>query len=145
MIVIRTTRRTKKVLIDITNQNGLHQKGIESALYEIGQEVVTETSKLIKTGAKTGRVYRIKGRSHQASAPGEAPANRSGRLARSGDYKVRSWDQMEVGETVGHGKFLEDGTRRRIVPRPHVIKAINNKARDAQIALLEHGRKEIGA
>jgi len=116
----------------------LHQEGIRKALIEIGQEVVSETKRLIRTGNRTGRQYSFRGRIHIASSPTEAPANRSGRLARSGGYKVSGPYQMVVGEKVEYAKFLEDGTK-KMKARPHLIVAINNKARDTQSALIEHG------
>lgn len=64
-----------------------------------------------------GRLYRIGGRYHQASAPGEAPA------PFSGSYR-RSWKMVQLAE--GYAVFTEDprapmlefGTR-TMLPRPH--------------------------
>jgi hypothetical protein len=140
---IKATRRTKQVVIDVTKLEGTNKRGLERALQEIGPEIVRETRRLIETGAKTGRVYRFRGRPHQASAPGEAPANRSGRLARSGDFKVRNWQEMTVGETADYAGFLENGTRGRMAPRPHLIAAVNNKAQDTVNAILESVDREV--
>ena len=137
-IEIKITKKSKDVLISLSDQLRLHKRGLENALYEIGQDVVDETRKLIINGPKTGRMY---GR-HQASAPGEAPANKTGKLAKSGDYKVRNWQEMIVGETAFYAKFLEDGTR-KMKPRPHLIKAVRNMARNAQLAILENVKAEI--
>jgi HK97 gp10 family phage protein len=143
MITIKATRRTNQVLIDVTKLEGTHKRALKRALNEIGSEVVRETARLIKAGPKTGKVYTFKGRPHQASAPGEAPATRSGRLADSGNYKVKNWQEMTVGETAPYAGFLENGTRGRMAPRPHLIKAINNKAQDTVNAILESVKREI--
>jgi hypothetical protein len=109
--------------------------GITLALHTAGGIVNTETARLIKTGPKTGRIYMYRGRPHQASAPGEAPASRSGRLIGSQDYKVRSVHQLIVGETAKSDKgapypdYLEYGTT-KMAPRPHLITAVRNTARD---------------
>ena len=144
MITVKATRRTQEVLIDVPGHLRKHRRGLENALYEIGGEVVRETARLIINGPKTGRVYSFRGQRHRASAPGEPPANRTGRLARSGDFKVRNWQEMTVGETEEYAKFLEDGTK-RIAPRPHLIRAVNTKAKDTQIAILDNVKREIEA
>ena len=125
MIKIKTTKRTKTVLVTLSKHLDIHEKGIRQAFYEIGHDVIRETRRLILVGPKTGRMYGT----HRASAPGESPANQTGRLAKSGDYKVHGSSSMTVGETIPEAKFLEDGTR-NMAPRPHVIRAINNCARN---------------
>lgn len=116
--------------------------GIRKALYEIGSENVKYTRRLLTSGNRTGRVYRFRGRNHRASAPGEAPANRSGRLLRSIDYIVRSHKQMEFGDKVLYGKFLELGTS-KMEPRPHLKTTVDKLARDAQETLNSWVDKEI--
>jgi len=142
-VTIKTTKRTQEILIGVPKHMLKHRAGLESALYDIGSEVVKETARLIINGPKTGRIYSFRGGRHQASAPGEPPANRTGRLARSGDFIVRNWQEMTVGEKAEYAGFLEDGTRGRIAPRPHLIRAVNDKARDTQIAILENVQREI--
>ena len=141
MITVKASKRAREVLIDIPKHLYKHRVGLENALYEIGADVIRETKRFIINGPKTGRVY---GR-HQASAPGEPPATRTGRLARSGDFKVRNWQEMTVGETAEYADFLENGTRGRIAPRPHLIRAVNSKARDLQVGILENVKAEIAA
>ena len=122
---IITTKKTKSVLAEIPKQTQYHQEGIREALHDVGEVVGRETKRLIKTGPKTGRIYIISGRRHQASAKGEPPANLTGRLMRSYNYRVSSWDEMTIGEEADYAKYLEDGTR-KMAPRPHLIVAINN-------------------
>jgi hypothetical protein len=142
-VTITVTPNTKQIVIDVTKLEGTHKRGLEHALQEIGPEIVRETKRLIETGSKTGRIYKFRGRPHQASAPGEAPATRSGKLARSGDFKVRNWQEMTVGETADYAGFLENGTRGRMAPRPHLIAAVNSKAQDTVNTILESVDREV--
>ena len=106
------------------------------AAYEIGSETTKEQRRLITSGKKTGRVYNvnINGRRirHQASAPGQPPANLSGNLQRNAYYKVKGWNQVIIGNDAVSKKnapypvFLEYGTS-RMAARPFVNKAIHNK------------------
>lgn len=72
---------------------------------------------------KHGRVYVYRGRPYRASAPGEAPAIRSGRLMRSikETFPKPLTGVIEVG--AYYGVFLEFGTA-RIAPRPFARPAI---------------------
>lgn len=78
----------------------------------------------IMGGPKSGRVYaRPGGRSHQASAPGEAPANDRGFLAgslRAAPAGRLSW---RVSTDKRYGAALELGTE-RIAPRPFLAPAL---------------------
>lgn len=130
------TPKTKQVLLEVPRAIHHFRGGIEEALYEIGQLDVNEARRLIRTGPKTGRVYIINGRRHRASAPGQPPANRTGVLAKQVDYTVRSYHEMEFGDTnpAFYGVFLENGTR-RMKRRPHLLVAVNTTAGDATMLL----------
>lgn len=142
MIRITAKPGTKRVLIDIPKQLQKNRYALERALWDIGIEVLRETSRIIRSGKRTGRLYKYKKRNLRASAPGEPPRNRSGRLARSGDFKVRNWAEMVVGQTAPYAKFLADGTR-KMEPRPSMVTAIKNNARDAELAILENLQREL--
>lgn len=60
------------------------------------------------TGPHSGRMYG----SHQASAPGEFPANHKGPLLASIASEVRGSSEMEVGSNKFYSKFLAHGTRK---------------------------------
>lgn len=143
-ISVRVHARSRRVLLDVPHQNRHHRRGIEQALYEIGDINVAEVRRLIRTGTRTGRVYIFRGRRHKASAPGEIPANRSGRLARSSEYRVHGWYQMTFGETAPYAIYLEGGTR-RMAPRPHMVVTVNNTAGQALAALHRYPAEAIGA
>lgn len=141
-ISVKVTKKSKSVLIDLSNMGGNLKKGAREALYDIGDIVGRENKRILTTGARTGRIYSFRGESHQASADGEAPASRTGRLYKSYDYRVASWHTMRVGEEADYAKYLEDGTR-RMRPRPHLIRAINNKSGDAVRLLYQRTRETM--
>lgn len=142
MISIRPKRDTNRILIDIPKQLQKNRYALEKSLYDIGSEVVKETARLIRKGKRTGRIYKFKKRNLRASAPGEPPRNRSGRLARSGDFKVRNWEEMVVGQEADYAVFLANGTR-KMEPRPSMVVAINNKSRDMEVTMLENLQESI--
>lgn len=145
MITIRPTYEAKRIQKDIPTHLERHKKALEDAFHEIGQEVVYETKRLILNPPKTGRIYIINGRWHQASAPGEAPAWLTGRLGRSGDYFVTSYERMVVGEDplkAPYSGYLEHGTK-KMAPRPHVIKAIQANHQNMVNAILDNVEKAI--
>lgn len=129
MINIKPQKNTLLNLAKVHGQTLRHQEGIETALYTVGEIVGNRTKQLLTQGPKTGRVYRVRGVNIQASAPGEAPASRTGRLVRSYNYNVHGYRQMTVGEDAPYAGFLEDGTR-NMKPRPHLIRAINETQGD---------------
>ena len=141
-VSITIDRKSVNVLVDIKTIKRKHEIALKNALNDIGSEVVNETANLIFNGPKTGRIYQYRGARHQASSPGEAPANRTGRLAKSVDYKVRSHNEMTVGESAEYAGFLENGTR-KMKPRPHLIVAVQNNARNTELAILEAVEQEI--
>ena len=133
----------KKIFLELSRSEANHKEGIRLGFHDGGAKVVREIRNLIKNGSKTGRVYFIKGRAHQASAPGESPANRTGMLLNSSSYEVRGPDEMEVGEISPYAKFLEDGTK-KMAPRPHVIVATRKKAIDVMNAITKRINEQIG-
>ena len=86
-----------------------NQEAVHQFLKEIGgatkDKMVIEAS-----GPKSGRIYTLKGgRTYQASAPGEYPANKYGILSAS--YQVeQSGNEVTVGTNVEYAKYLRGGT-----------------------------------
>lgn len=107
------------------------RKRLRKALDIAGEDINRETVRLIVSPPKTGRLYPFSGGLHQASASGQAPANKTGNLVRSNYYKVRSAKDLEVGETAEYAGYLEDGTN-KMQSRPHLITAINNNQRNLE-------------
>jgi hypothetical protein len=129
MIRVKADRKNMKSTITIDDAPRRVRRGIRNALTEIGKENVRFAKDLIKKPPKSGRVYFIKGKRHRASAPGEPPANLSGKLMRSVHSRTYGWHKMEFGDAAPHGKFLELGTR-KMQPRPHLTRTVRAKRRD---------------
>lgn len=103
-----------------------------------------EAVRLIMEGPKTGRIYKRGGVAHQASAPGEAPANDTGRLVNSRTREViPSALQARLTFRTDYAAYLEFGT---IVmePRPFAAQSLIN-SREAVIAALVAPVRAIAA
>lgn len=61
---------------------------------------------------------------NRSSAPGEYPANQTGKLMSSVTTQQQGLNFL-IGYTVDYGRFLELGTSKRIAPRPAIQTAIN--------------------
>lgn len=101
--------------------------GVEQAGHMAGQILVRQFQKGILNGPKSGRLYN----GHQASAPGEYSANKSGALLRSGGYEMRGGRFLHFySRGCGHAGYQELGTS-RMAPRPN----LGNAVRDADGAV----------
>lgn len=89
--------------------------------------VLAEGNSLIQSPPKTGRIYRRRGVSHQASAPGEPPASDTGRLVNSGrtEFDVPKLLGRVIWST-DYAEPLEYGTQ-KMEPRPYARVALANK------------------
>lgn len=132
----------KRRLRSIKKADELFQRGVRRALFKIGRENIRHTRKLILDKNKNGRIYNFRGRPHQASAPGEAPANMSGTLMKTVKYDVRGSHQVEFGDQVEYGKYLEKGTT-KMAPRPHLKRTVKERAKNNSIALRTSVKREI--
>lgn len=142
MIRIKEDRQNMRTFVSIDDATYRVRRGLRGGLLEIGRENSKHVKKLIRKPPKSGRLYKFKGRRHQASAAGEAPANRSGRLARSIGFKASGWSRCEFGDRELYGKFLERGTR-KMRPRPHLIRTVDEKRRDNFNSIVQATGKEI--
>ncbi len=126
------------------------KEAIRKSFYDFGKDLKQESRRLIKDPPKTGRIYdlRINGKRvlHQASAPGEAPANLTGALRKSVDYNVSQANQMTFGagnhQTVDYAKKLELGGG-NVSPRPFLIKSIEKNEKNAYERLGTHLLREL--
>lgn len=98
-----------------------------------GTEAVRkEAVSLILSSPKSGRVYARGGVAHQASAPGEAPASDTGRLA--GSIRTEYDRSRLAGKVVASTEYaphLEYGTA-RMEPRPYMRPALAAKRDDIE-------------
>jgi HK97 gp10 family phage protein len=107
-----------------------------------GVELVRNAAiRSIQQGGKTGRIYRRRGTTHRASAPGEAPASDTGRLVNS---ITTTYNLEQLSGTVQAGTeyapWLEFGTS-KMEPRPFMRPALMENAE----AVLEGIASEIRA
>jgi hypothetical protein len=142
MIKLKIDHKNRKTFGTIRNASKRFHAGIRRGLHEIGVENRRHLRKLIRDKNKTGRLYTIRGKIHQASAPGEAPANLTGALANTAGFKVSGHYQCEFGDRQEYGKYLEDGTS-KMKPRPHVGRTAEEKERDNYNSLAEHTKEAI--
>lgn len=99
----------------------------KTAFTNTGKRLVRLTKEDMEA-PKSGKTYVYMGRSVTASAPGEAPAVRSGNLLKSVRFKIEGSD-MEFGagnNTIDYAKFLELGTR-KIEARPVYEKIVKQE------------------
>ena len=100
------------------------EKHVGDAVNATGLELRGEIVKAYQRGPATGITYEKYNprRTHTASAPGEAPATDTGRLASSVNYKREGPMSATVGSNIVYAAMLEFGTS-RIAPRPASVPA----------------------
>lgn len=105
------------------------------------ESVRNEAVRLVMSPPKTGVIYKRRGVEHQASAPGEAPANDTGRLVNSirTDYDLPQLVGRVVASTE-YAAYLEYGTE-NMEPRPYMRPALANRraavVRDVEDSIAE--------
>lgn len=75
------------------------------------------------SGSKSGRIYNVQGKRHQASAPGEPPARDTGNLARSISVTKQGNAHYIIGVGAEYAIPLEFGSG-RIAARPFARPAV---------------------
>ncbi len=131
----------------VTWMQGMVETMVRDAVMATIARIITGTQedavKAIMSPPKTGKIYRTRGVAHQASAPGEAPANDTGRLAQSG---IPTLDNAQLLGTLrfasAYALYLEKGTR-YMAPRPFLLPAFIKNAADRQRMLAEE-MKAVG-
>ena len=99
---------------------------VSAIVRETAFDVQADAVESIQRGDKTGIVYTKSNptRTHQASAPGEAPASDTGILAGSIDTQKVADLTYEVGTNLHYGALLEFGTL-KIAERPWLRPAVD--------------------
>ena len=102
-------------------------KEIADIVRGTAQNIRTHAIKSIQRGTKSGIVYKKTDpkRTHRASAPGEAPATDTGRLANSIQANIGG-RKAEVFTIVEYAPWLEFGTQ-KIQPRPFMFPALEKE------------------
>jgi hypothetical protein len=158
-MIFKSDPENEKVFLQIKNISELSKKGIRQAYYDIGKDLRQTTQELILDNDKSGKVYvrRLSGRlvRHQASAPGQAPANLTGNLRRSIGFDVRGGEQLEFGSRAGlpqgatapqaiaeYSKGLEVGTS-KVAARPYLKPSIEQNNRNAFTRFEQRLKEEL--
>ena len=100
------------------------ERHVGDAVNATGLELRGDIVKAYQRGPASGVTYEKYNprRTHTASAPGQAPATDTGRLASSVDFKREGPMSATVGSQVAYAAMLEFGTS-RIAPRPAWVPA----------------------
>lgn len=96
---------------------GAIERGTRNALQALALQAQGFAVQSILQGPKTGRIYKRGKGFHQASAPGEAPANDLGFLASSLRIVITDKNQVDLSAMAPYAIHLEYGTR-NMRPRP---------------------------
>lgn len=143
-------RNNPRVFGRIENIEGLTRRGLRQGMFRAGHDLITEASREILRGTKTGRTYirrdrRGRRRRHRSGAPGQTHANFSGAARRSLSFQLRGASEIEFGYGVSsgrdapeHARFIEFGTR-RMRARPSIGNAITAQQRN----ITQHFQREI--
>lgn len=124
MIEIQTGSGNHRFMKQLEMLGVAIRRGVNDGWRRIGQDLVDDLREQT-LHPKTGRVYRLKGRLHRASAAGETPARVSGAYARSASY-IPQASQLTFGVSVPYGGYLEEGTS-RMDARPGLQNSIEEK------------------
>jgi len=107
------------------------EKDLDVLLFDMAAHTHETAVSNIQGGGRSGRVYRRKGKTHQASAAGEYPKSDTGTLARSTTLEREAVANYTVGSRSMGGKggapyglWLEFGTR-NMAKRPWLSRAFD--------------------
>lgn len=119
-------------------------KSVSVALHEAASLIASDSRFRILRGKKSGNIYRVPNakRRYRASAPGEAPANRTGHLASHIQPKLEAADTAEVQVPVVYAGMLENGTS-RMAARPFLAVAMDAQRENVVKRLLNALEKEF--
>ena len=90
---------------------------IDRLVQGVAQNAMSDVKRRVQGPPKTGTVYTRGNITHQASAPGEAPATDTGALVSSIYYKQTSKMNATIGSRLDYAYYLEFRTL-YIKPRP---------------------------
>ena len=105
--------------------------GIREGNFAIGSTLQKDIRRTMTEGKKKGRIYKIRGRRHQASAPGEAPAVFTGALRGSVGFVVGT-RELKFGARAFYAGWLEEGTK-KMKKRLYLKNAYFRNRRNAEV------------
>lgn len=103
------------------------EKELQKAVTAAALTVNSDIKKAIQSPPKTGAIYPRGQKSHQASAPGEAPATDTGALVSSIVFRQPEPLTAFVESRLQYAPWLEYGTR-NMKPRPSWVPAVEKNA-----------------
>lgn len=111
----------------------------------VAQSTATRAKNRIRSGSRSGHVYFLEGKLHQASAPGEPPANLSGALANSIKFTkitnnpmsgATAGSDLAYAATLEHGGFASfEGEVVYVDPRPFLLPSFEEAIQRADVVL----------
>ena len=115
----------KELSAALKAMGGKLEAEVGKAVVGTALELQGDVRKRIQRGPASGRVYQRQNprRTHQASAPGEAPQSDTGRLASSIFFEVDGALTATVGSRLAYAQWLEYGTT-RMAQRPYFRPAV---------------------
>ena len=136
---VEQDRVSRNIVVSLERIDENTRRGIRQGFFRLGSSLVRTSSKqILDRSKKTGRIYRIRRgqriRRHQASAPGQSPANLSGKYRRSFGFKIKGFQEMKFGSGLAmkedYPEYLEKGTR-KMKPRPGLGNAVDAEERNS--------------
>ena len=124
------------------------EKDLEQPFREVilggAQLIRGEAIKSIQTGPKSGRIYERYNprRTHQASAPGQAPASDTGNLVSQIIVRPKNPDEVAVESNALYSSFLEFGTS-KMLARPFLFPATEKSRMKIAQAVFNKVKQEI--
>ena len=144
-VKISLNEKSRKYTENIKNEKIDHRHNILRALNIHGDFVCKKLQEKIETGERHGKVYSYKGKKYTASAPGEPPANRSGKLAH------RFWHTETPAQlTIYNSAFSENGApypfylergTSKMEPRPYFVSTIQENSVELRKNLYRKGKQ----
>jgi len=115
------------------------RKGANTGMHLMGDLLVKEFKKQVMAKNKKGKIYRLKGRIHRASAPSQTPANRTGHYKDMIGFYVSNLN-LTFGNNAHYAEYLEDGTR-NMYPRYGLKNTIKAVGDEKMVTVLENAIK----
>ena len=132
-VFITMDPKSRKFTENLKFEEVKHKNNILIGLNVHGQYVCEKLQNKIESGERHGRVYSYKGTKYTASAPGEPPANRSGKLAKSFGHTQTTKELVIFNTAFSDTGYpypwgLERGTSKMPDPRPYFVSTILENA-----------------
>lgn len=142
-------RGMKELMEDLAELPERANASIARTMNYVAQSTAQRAKNRIRSGGRSGHIYFLEGKRHQASAPGEPPANLSGALANSIRFTkmtdkagsvATAGSDLAYASTLEFGGFAEfKGKAVYIEPRPFLLPSFEEAIQGAEVRL----RKEF--